>query len=111
MIRRPPRSTLCPYTTLFRSASADAVERLQIRSLAAGRKPRDQQRGQGSVGLEGSGFVHAANGRPGKERDSLESAVIELGPGGEGIGRGIERHGNGSTWRNQGSQLALQRRG
>src|SRR2546426_3711600 len=26
MIRRPPRSTLFPYTTLFRSASADAQE-------------------------------------------------------------------------------------
>src|SRR5947207_11904957 len=25
MIRRPPRSTLFPYTTLFRSAGADAV--------------------------------------------------------------------------------------
>src|SRR2546429_2863497 len=25
MIRRPPRSTLFPYTTLFRSASVDAV--------------------------------------------------------------------------------------
>src|SRR5437016_7200345 len=25
MIRRPPRSTLFPYTTLFRSRSADAV--------------------------------------------------------------------------------------
>src|SRR5258708_29706362 len=25
MIRRPPRSTLFPYTTLFRSASADVV--------------------------------------------------------------------------------------
>src|SRR3712207_7525839 len=27
MIRRPPRSTLFPYTTLFRSESNDAVER------------------------------------------------------------------------------------
>src|SRR5260221_3112783 len=27
MIRRPPRSTLFPYTTLFRSVSAQAVER------------------------------------------------------------------------------------
>src|SRR2546422_6075287 len=27
MIRRPPRSTLFPYTTLFRSHSADAVAR------------------------------------------------------------------------------------
>src|SRR2546423_8907448 len=25
MIRRPPRSTLCPYTTLFRSPSNDSV--------------------------------------------------------------------------------------
>src|SRR2546430_8529749 len=35
MIRRPPRSTLFPYTTLFRSnlieGDADAVRRLQIR--------------------------------------------------------------------------------
>src|SRR4051812_49885336 len=27
MIRRPPRSTLFPYTTLFRSAAAHALER------------------------------------------------------------------------------------
>src|SRR5258708_39447169 len=27
MIRRPPRSTLFPYTTLFRSASEDSIER------------------------------------------------------------------------------------
>src|SRR3712207_7910750 len=27
MIRRPPRSTLFPYTTLFRSALADAIRR------------------------------------------------------------------------------------
>ena len=26
MIRRPPRSTLFPYTTLFRSAAADAAK-------------------------------------------------------------------------------------
>src|SRR2546422_1436184 len=28
MIRRPPRSTLFPYTTLFRSISTDETERL-----------------------------------------------------------------------------------
>src|SRR2546429_7396503 len=32
MIRRPPRSTLFPYTTLFRSGSAALIEKL----LAAG---------------------------------------------------------------------------
>src|SRR5438445_6101245 len=31
MIRRPPRSTLFPYTTLFRSGSGPAVERLAYR--------------------------------------------------------------------------------
>src|SRR5687767_15775419 len=31
MIRRPPRSTLFPYTTLFRSGSVVAVRRLHIR--------------------------------------------------------------------------------
>src|SRR2546422_5388195 len=30
MIRRPPRSTLFPYTTLFRSAAEDAAERLVV---------------------------------------------------------------------------------
>src|SRR2546426_6527199 len=40
MIRRPPRSTLFPYTTLFRSPSADAVggpsddDALQTNTLA-----------------------------------------------------------------------------
>src|SRR3712207_6981423 len=44
MIRRPPRSTLFPYTTLFRSASsttAQARERWGTPSLAAPR-PRGQ---------------------------------------------------------------------
>src|SRR3712207_8495545 len=43
MIRRPPRSTLFPYTTLFRSP---AVHR------PAGRRPRDPRRG-GAVAVRG----------------------------------------------------------
>src|SRR3712207_7503504 len=41
MIRRPPRSTLFPYTTLFRSAllEVDAVEVRDLQ-LAAGRGPQ-----------------------------------------------------------------------
>src|ERR1051325_12004226 len=34
MIRRPPRSTLFPYTTLFRSAPVDGAE-TQVRDLEA----------------------------------------------------------------------------
>src|SRR2546427_9402376 len=42
MIRRPPRSTLFPYTTLFRSLGAhgDLVERLQEEILARVAAPR-----------------------------------------------------------------------
>src|SRR5258707_7299867 len=36
MIRRPPRSTLFPYTTLFRSFGADAVCRRSLGATAAG---------------------------------------------------------------------------
>src|SRR3712207_6580122 len=34
MIRRPPRSTLFPYTTLFRSARADALAGISPETLA-----------------------------------------------------------------------------
>src|SRR2546430_9770674 len=40
MIRRPPRSTLFPYTTLFRSAGmSHAVARLRAERLARSNKP------------------------------------------------------------------------
>src|SRR2546430_6364851 len=42
MIRRPPRSTLFPYTTLFRSADAFPIEYEDMREahrLLAGRDP------------------------------------------------------------------------
>src|SRR5260221_10736285 len=35
MIRRPPRSTLFPYTTLFRSRIDDVLERPRTRDAAA----------------------------------------------------------------------------
>src|SRR3989442_11841132 len=33
MIRRPPRSTLFPYTTLFRSGGADALDEPRLQRL------------------------------------------------------------------------------
>src|SRR5256885_12843656 len=36
MIRRPPRSTLFPYTTLFRSASADRTQQVALYNYALG---------------------------------------------------------------------------
>src|SRR5688572_33484158 len=58
MLRRPPRSTLFPYTTLFRSArsDADAVSvRVEAGAAAAARRgPRDgRRRGTGAYLREG----------------------------------------------------------
>src|SRR2546422_11614044 len=41
MIRRPPRSTLFPYTTLFRSVAKQECERLD-REMAEALKAREQ---------------------------------------------------------------------
>src|SRR2546422_9346557 len=52
MIRRPPRSTLFPYTTLFRSVLL-RFRRQRVRTLghrierASGRRVHDQERHQG----------------------------------------------------------------
>src|SRR2546430_7671117 len=43
MIRRPPRSTLFPYTTLFRSHSI--VDRIGARSLPRGSDNKSQNKG------------------------------------------------------------------
>src|SRR3712207_6965000 len=47
MIRRPPRSTLFPYTTLFRSAGAVG---LRVRERRAGALPGHAGGGAGGVG-------------------------------------------------------------
>src|SRR2546425_9470173 len=45
MIRRPPRSTLFPYTTLFRSLRAMWLRQSAISPEAAVRMPRSTRRG------------------------------------------------------------------
>src|SRR5688572_31968004 len=47
MIRRPPRSTLFPYTTLFRSRLLRPVEREARRPLGAGGHVRPRGQGGG----------------------------------------------------------------
>src|SRR3712207_7160026 len=62
MIRRPPRSTLFPYTTLFRSATVrrDGARRggRRIPEIIA----LDRERGPGGVGIGGG--RHGADQRP-----------------------------------------------
>src|SRR3712207_7583890 len=50
MIRRPPRSTLFPYTTLFRSLPGERLSRLGRRDPAARRALRWRPR---AAGLDG----------------------------------------------------------
>ena len=48
MIRRPPRSTLFPYTTLFRSATSVCQERQQKRAEREAQKAAATDKGAGS---------------------------------------------------------------
>src|SRR5260370_40104905 len=90
MIRRPPRSTLFPYTTLFRSGldawGGDVARRCPVRVVATGRwgratsaeVPRHAERGLGDGG-GGRGADGGGAGRP-------------LRGGAAGVGAGIWPH-------------------
>src|SRR3712207_7090622 len=65
MIRRPPRSTLFPYTTLFRSADASAQSR----------KPSTQCKDSTTTG---SGFLQSTHRTKGeKPKDTINSRSEE----------------------------------
>src|SRR3712207_8497491 len=80
MIRRPPRSTLFPYTTLFRSrALASADPRRPGRAAPRGAEPRRRLRGRAAadgahvpVGSrrEGAADVRRADDRRSEEHTS-----------------------------------------
>src|SRR5689334_23832734 len=64
MIRRPPRSTLFPYTTLFRS-------RVRVRAHQVQRRVRGHEQHVGEAdGFAGVGGEHAALEAPGGDRKS-----------------------------------------
>src|SRR2546430_15755556 len=95
MIRRPPRSTLFPYTTLFRSPHdrrvADAPPGVRVRSLG--------EAGQLEPGERGFEMVHRGGGR--RRVDVLARRVGRSGRGAlrperrrrEGAERSGERRG------------------
>src|SRR3712207_7184267 len=66
MIRRPPRSTLFPYTTLFRSDTKRRWPRRPLRATRRGRRP--ERRGVRATPL-GRGY---RGGRPRQQRRSEE---------------------------------------
>src|SRR6267142_7105699 len=85
MIRRPPRSTLFPYTTLFRSQAARFVSALE------------QIEGQGVVGL-------GAPARAGRE-EALERQAERQ----ERADRDGQRHGRGDSRKQPGGGAAARR--
>src|SRR2546426_3415161 len=66
MIRRPPRSTLFPYTTLFRSTAADHPPR----RAAADRGADPRQRARESV-------AQALHGHPGGDRSEEHTSELQ----------------------------------
>src|SRR3712207_7073354 len=58
MIRRPPRSTLFPYTTLFRSGGHSAAREGEIGDEAAEPEGQEQQDHVPALALEGHVPVH-----------------------------------------------------
>src|SRR3989442_9835378 len=75
MIRRPPRSTLFPYTTLFRSREVEAAVRVQPAGEEAAHGRRD--RGHGPAGgvrnRRGDGGRHLLHGRSEEHTSELQS--------------------------------------
>src|SRR5256885_7922882 len=76
MIRRPPRSTLFPYTTLFRSCRGAARWRASHRP---GRAAREVRRGEARQGAPKGGLVaqaaDAADARLCRRRYALPAAA------------------------------------
>src|SRR3712207_9593955 len=73
MIRRPPRSTLFPYTTLFRSFHPLSHE------MEAVRDP----------GLDLGGHLRAARESKGHPGPAVDACVEDAGPSGGAVGVGV----------------------
>src|SRR3712207_9123423 len=90
MIRRPPRSTLFPYTTLFRSLTGGGVDQpaLGVRDGEADRALGDRSRGHARrLGAEVGGGVRARR-QPrhpvtARDRDAAVGALAQPLLGGE----------------------------
>src|SRR3712207_9051268 len=79
MIRRPPRSTLFPYTTLFRSFAEDAIE-LTSNGEIFGTLTLPVSFSKGSVALiiAGSGPTDRNGNNPVNKNESLKYLAHEL---------------------------------
>src|SRR5260370_39283767 len=98
MIRRPPRSTLFPYTTLFRAAARDA-HALHPRARAddAGDAPAGKDTGASARGLreergdEGDRLHVALSRGPHHVRDCVADPEVRLELAGVPLGDSLDR--------------------
>src|SRR3712207_9523011 len=88
MIRRPPRSTLFPYTTLFRSP--EPVGRVVDRELLDA--PRVQELVEVGAGPVGGGLQLVVLGRAQPAPGGVRVAVFDHPVGGGGHGPRSEEH-------------------
>src|SRR3712207_8681129 len=70
MIRRPPRSTLFPYTTLFRSAGGGRHRPAAGAARRQGRVRAREREGAQGEGEEGGGDLRPAHPRDHEDRKS-----------------------------------------
>src|SRR3712207_8456383 len=79
MIRRPPRSTLFPYTTLFRSRGGEVAARRPVRGRHHARDPAPVVRAvlhEGPV-RHGDGLVHRAVHTPAEPRSEEHTSELQ----------------------------------
>src|SRR2546425_10345867 len=99
MIRRPPRSTLFPYTTLFRSHR-------HVRELDAERDRRQQHPdGHVRVAHREPGHLHGDGDGGGGGHDCGEQCDEPVGHGG-----GSEERRGGEEWRTRGAPDHLKKK-
>src|SRR2546427_2602286 len=85
MIRRPPRSTLFPYTTLFRSALETRLDETARVHLEVGEGARETERDVEVAMVEGA-RLHADRDRPGADFRPTESRHAAKGRDPRGSG-------------------------
>src|SRR3712207_7296888 len=80
MIRRPPRSTLFPYTTLFRSSrpASDGLAQPRDRDGAERRREPQRDRAVGEHGREGDRGVDAEREEEDRKSTRLNSSHANI---------------------------------
>src|SRR2546430_12560509 len=77
MIRRPPRSTLFPYTTLFRSHEQEPAGPVRDKA-PGGKKEQDQRNGDRTKGIGNGGNGHCRSEEHTSELQSQSNLVCRL---------------------------------